>query len=64
LERSPHPEDGRAVLASITPKGRAVLQQATDAIVGARFGLGSLSEDECDQLTKLLTTPRTAAGDF
>jgi DNA-binding MarR family transcriptional regulator len=64
LERSPHPEDGRAVLASITPKGRAVMQQATDAIVAAQFGLGSLSEHECDQLTKLLTTPRTAAGDF
>jgi DNA-binding MarR family transcriptional regulator len=64
LERSPHPEDGRAVLASITPKGRAVMQQATDAIVAAQFGLGSLSEDDCDQLTKLLTTPRTAAGDF
>jgi DNA-binding MarR family transcriptional regulator len=64
LERSPHPEDGRAVLASITPKGRAVMQQATDAIVAAQFGLGSLSEDDCDQLTQLLTTPRTAAGDF
>jgi hypothetical protein len=52
------------VLASITPKGRAVMQQATDAIVAAQFGLGSLSEDDCDQLTQLLTTPRTAAGDF
>ena len=64
LERSPHPEDGRAVLASITPKGRAVLRQATDAIVAARFGLDSLSEDECEQLTRLLTAPRAAAGDF
>ena len=64
LVRSPHPEDGRAVLAAITPKGRAVMQEATDAIVGARFGLGSLSEEECEQLTTLLTRPRTAAGDF
>ena len=64
LERSRHPEDGRAVLASITAKGRAVMQEATDAIVGARFGLGSLSEEECEQLTTLLTGPRTAAGDF
>jgi DNA-binding MarR family transcriptional regulator len=64
LERSRHPEDGRAVLASITPKGRAVMQEATDAIVGAQFGLGSLSEEECEQLTTLLTSPRTAAGDF
>src|SRR3954469_9050108 len=64
IERSRHPEDGRAVLASITPKGRLVMQQATDAIVAARFGLGALSEDECEQLTALLTGPRTAAGDF
>jgi DNA-binding MarR family transcriptional regulator len=64
LERSPHPEDGRAVLAAITPKGRAVMQQATDAIVAARFGLTSLSEDECEQLTGLLRGPRSAAGDF
>jgi len=64
LERSRHPEDGRAVLASITPRGRAVMQQATDTIVAARFGLGSLSDEECEQLTTLLTGPRTAAGDF
>ena len=64
LERSRHPEDGRAVLASITAKGRAVMQEATDAIVGARFGLGSLTEEECEQLTALLTSPRSAAGDF
>jgi len=64
IERSRHPEDGRAVLASITAEGRAVMQQATDLILGARFGLGALTEEECDQLTALLTAPRAAAGDF
>lgn len=64
LRRSPHPQDGRAVLASITDRGRAVLEQATDLVVEARFALGSLSEEECDQLTTLLRTPRSAAGDF
>ena len=64
IRRTPHPEDGRAVLASITPQGRDVMQQATDAIVDARFGLRALSEGECDQLTWLLTMPREAAGDF
>jgi DNA-binding MarR family transcriptional regulator len=64
LVRSPHPEDGRAVLAAITPRGREVMQQATDAIVGARFALGSLTEEQCEELTTLLTTPRSAAGDF
>jgi DNA-binding MarR family transcriptional regulator len=64
LVRSPHPEDGRAVLAAITPQGRSVMQQATDAIVGARFALGALSDEQCEQLTTLLTGPRSAAGDF
>jgi DNA-binding MarR family transcriptional regulator len=64
IRRMPHPEDGRAVLASITPQGRVVLDQATDAIVNARFALASLSDSECDQLTSLLTQPRAAAGDF
>jgi DNA-binding MarR family transcriptional regulator len=64
IRRSPHPEDGRAVLASITPKGRIVMEKATEVIINARFGLGALSEEECDQLTWLLTMPREAAGDF
>jgi DNA-binding MarR family transcriptional regulator len=64
IRRTPHPEDGRAVLASITPQGRLVLAQATEAILGAQFALGSLSEDDCDRLTDLLTPARAAAGDF
>ena len=52
------------MLASITPKGRLVMEKATVVIVDARFGLSSLSEEECDQLTWLLTQPREAAGDF
>jgi DNA-binding MarR family transcriptional regulator len=64
ITRTPHPEDGRAVLASITPKGRLVMQQATDRIVAARFALSSLTEADCDRLTDLLTAPRSAAGDF
>ncbi len=52
------------MLASITPKGRMVMDRATEAIVAAQFGLGALSEAECDRLTALLTRPRQAAGDF
>jgi hypothetical protein len=40
------------------------MEKATQAIVNARFGLRALSEEECDQLTWLLTTPREVAGDF
>ena len=64
IKRTPHPEDGRAVLAWITPQGRQVLAQATEAILRAQFALGSLSEDDCDRLTDLLTPARAAAGDF
>jgi DNA-binding MarR family transcriptional regulator len=64
ITRTPHPEDGRAVLASITPKGREVTERATELIVNARFALGALDEGDCDRLTNLLTGPRTAAGDF
>jgi DNA-binding MarR family transcriptional regulator len=64
IKRTPHPEDGRAVLASITPQGRLVLAEATEAILRAQFALGSLSEDDCDRLTELLTPARAAAGDF
>jgi len=64
IKRIPHPEDGRAVLASITPLGRDVLAKATGAIVRAQFSLGSLTEADCARLTELLTPVRAAAGDF
>lgn len=64
IQRTPHPEDGRAVLASITEKGRTTMEQATSVIVEAKFALESLSASECDALTGLLTAPRRAAGDF
>ena len=63
IRRTPHPEDGRAVLASITPAGRELVERATEIIMEARFGLGSLSDEECDRLTELLTASR-GAGDF
>ena len=64
IVRRRHPEDGRAVLAAITPHGREVMDRATEAILDARFALGSMSEEDCDHLTELLRTPRAAAGDF
>jgi DNA-binding MarR family transcriptional regulator len=64
LTRNRHPEDGRAVLAEITPAGRAVTEQASRVITEARFGLGSLQEDQCRALTAILAAPRAAAGDF
>lgn len=64
LARNRHPEDGRAVLAEITPAGRTVTERASRLITDARFGLGSLTDDQCRELTAILAAPRSAAGDF
>ncbi len=62
--RRPHPEDGRAVLAEITPSGRAVVESATSELVGADFGLGVLGDRDLQRLSELLRPVRQAAGDF
>lgn len=64
IDRNRHPDDGRAVLASLTPKGEDVLARATEAVVSAQFGLGAISEDQCDELSSILRSVRAAAGDF
>lgn len=64
VARTPHPTDGRTVLAAITPEGRAVVEAATRDLVGAEFGLGMLSPDDLAALSALLRPVRFAAGDF
>lgn len=64
VERHPHPEDGRAVLAVITPQGRELVESATAALVEADFGLGSLDDESLAALSELLRPVRKAAGDF
>ncbi len=62
--KRPDATDGRVVLAEITDAGRAVVEQATTALVNADFALGDLSDDELGQLSSLLRPVRRAAGDF
>ena len=64
VTRRPHPDDGRAVLAAITPAGRTVVQEATADLVGADFGLGVLDDEALRALSELLRPVRRAAGDF
>ncbi len=64
VERLPNPADGRGTLAAITPAGRRVLEQATQALVACGFGLEVLDADELDELFRLLEKLRRAAGDF
>jgi DNA-binding MarR family transcriptional regulator len=62
--RRPHPSDGRAVLAEITPAGRALVERATADLVDADFGLDSLVPDQLAELSELLRPIRRDAGDF
>ena len=56
--------DGRIVLAEITEAGRALVEEATERLVGADFALGDLADDELRALSELLRPVRRAAGDY
>jgi DNA-binding MarR family transcriptional regulator len=62
--RRPHPTDGRATLAEITPSGRAIVERATRDLVDADFGLSALDQGQLAELSRLLTPVRLDAGDF
>jgi len=64
VTRNPHPDDGRAILAEITPAGRALVERATAALVAAEFGLAALDETERATLSEILRPIRAVAGDF
>ncbi|WP_243060851.1 MarR family winged helix-turn-helix transcriptional regulator [Nocardioides sp. SR21] len=62
--RTPHPDDGRAVLAEITDAGRALVEIATKDLVESDFALEALGDAQLQELSSLLTPIRKAAGDF
>ncbi len=64
VHRRPHPDDGRAVLAEITPRGRELVERATKDLVSADFGLEALDETQLRALSEILRPVRAAAGDF
>ena len=64
VERVPNPADGGGMLATITPRGREVMEAATRDLVATGFSLGALTEAEHEQLFALLRKVRIAAGDF
>lgn len=64
IERRQHPDDGRAVLAEITPAGRALVERATADLVRADFGLEAIQQPQRQALSELLRPIRSDAGDF
>jgi DNA-binding MarR family transcriptional regulator len=64
VQRVPHPDDGRATLATITPSGRRLARRATKALneqVFSNLGFGS---DEAASMFAALSGFRRDAGDF
>lgn len=61
--REPHPQDGRAVLLTLTDRGRDVIEQATPALNEVFATLG-LSQEDTIELVRVLARFRKDAGDF
>ncbi|PWI44163.1 MarR family transcriptional regulator [Streptomyces sp. ICBB 8177] len=64
VDKRPNPNDGRGTLASITDKGREVVEAATRDLMAIDFGLSAYDADECQEIFALLRPLRIAAGDF
>jgi DNA-binding MarR family transcriptional regulator len=63
LRRTPHPTDRRTILASLTPAGRELLDQATRSLAAAEYGLPGIGEEMSIQLTGMLHNVRARIGD-
>ena len=64
VRRVPHPTDRRTILAEITDAGRALVKEATDAVVAIDLGMAGVPERDLAALGRILTAFRKAAGDF
>ena len=64
LRRLPHPTDGRTTLAEITPEGRKIAGEATDALKAEVFERPGLEPTELSDLIDTLARLRLKAGDF
>ncbi|TDC24314.1 MarR family winged helix-turn-helix transcriptional regulator [Kribbella albertanoniae] len=64
VTRTPHPDDGRAVLCEITQDGRDLVERATADLVDADFALKGLTDEQLKMLWSVLEPLRRTAGDF
>lgn len=63
VERQRHTEDGRVVLATLTPAGRSIVEEATVGLNEHVFRSAFLDGGQLEQLLELLTAVRRGAGD-
>ncbi len=63
VQRSMSPNDRRVVLATIRPAGRALVEEATDALNQADFGLPGLTPEQAAALAGNLLSIRALVGD-
>src|SRR6201986_5571601 len=64
VQRSMSPADRRVVLAAITPAGRALVEEATDALNHADFRLPALVAGQAAELRESLARIRDLVGDL
>ncbi|AQW53479.1 MarR family winged helix-turn-helix transcriptional regulator [Streptomyces violaceusniger] len=64
VDKRPNPNDGRGTLASITGRGREVVESATRDLMAMEFGLGVYDAEDCGKIFELLRPLRVAAEDF
>jgi DNA-binding MarR family transcriptional regulator len=64
VERSMSPNDRRVVLATITPAGRALADEATAALNQAAFGMPTVTQQQAAELTQSLRSVRALVGDL
>ncbi|WP_262701602.1 MULTISPECIES: MarR family winged helix-turn-helix transcriptional regulator [Streptomyces] len=64
VDKRPNPNDGRGTLASITDRGREVVESATRDLMAMEFGLGAYDAEDCGKIFEMLRPLRVSAEDF
>ncbi|MBA6439419.1 MarR family transcriptional regulator [Streptomyces sp. DSM 41524] len=64
VDKRPNPNDGRGTLASITDRGREVVESATRDLMAMEFGLGVYDAEDCGRIFEMLRPLRVSAEDF
>ena len=64
VERSANPNDGRSVIAAITPTGRTLVDECTDRLNAEVFSIVPIPESQQQRTFQALKNVRKAFGDF